>query len=75
MRRAATGFRSSAPDLDAAVRRHPDATLENDTSLVDAAHQASTGLLCALIGLVDRIPAGHRAMRLQTYAFSGTSAQ
>lgn len=70
MRRAATGFRSSTHDLDAAVCRHPEATLENDTSLVDTAHQATTGLLCALIGLVDRIPAGHRAMRLQTYVYA-----
>jgi len=31
MRRASTGFRSSTRDLDTAVHRHPDLTLDDDT--------------------------------------------
>lgn len=75
MRRASTGFRSSARDLDTAVQRHPDLTLDDDTSLVDAARDASAGPLSAFIALVDAIPAGHRAMTLQTYTAQGQCAR
>ena len=75
MRRASTGFRSSARDLDTAVQRHPDLTLDEDTSRVDAARDATTGPLSAFIALVDAVPAGHRAMILQTYTAHGQCAR
>lgn len=75
MRRASTEFHSSTRDLDTAVQRHPDLTLDDDTSLVDAARDASTGPLSAFIALVDAIPAGHRAMTLQTYTAPGQCAR
>lgn len=74
MRRASTGFRSSTRDLDTAVHRYPDLTLDADISLVDAARDATTGPMSAFIALVDAIPAGHRAMILQTCTAQGQRA-
>lgn len=71
MRNASTGFQSSTRDLDAALRRHPNLMLQSSDSVVTEAALATTGSLAALIKLVDAVPAGHRAMCLQTYAAYG----
>lgn len=67
MRRAATGFQSSTRDLDKALRPYRSMTLQISTSLVTEAARRTKGVLAAFIKLVDAVPAGHRAMYLQSY--------
>jgi hypothetical protein len=68
---ADTGFLSTTADLDAAVRRHDGVELVDERSLVTLAREASSGALGAIVGAVDAVGPGHRAMVLRTYATSG----
>jgi O-methyltransferase len=43
----------------------------DERSMVTLALRASSGILAAIIGVVDAIGPGHRAMVLRTYETSG----
>jgi O-methyltransferase len=68
---ADTGFLSTTADLEAAVRRHDGVELVDERSLVTLARQASSGALGAIVGAVDAVGPGHRAMVLRTYEMPG----
>ncbi|MDT5224247.1 MAG: hypothetical protein QOG19_1654 [Mycobacterium sp.] len=59
---------STSGDLDTAIAGHDHVTLVDERSMVTLARRASTGSLAAIIGAIDTIPAGHRAMVLRNYS-------
>ncbi|MDT5137871.1 MAG: hypothetical protein QOD58_2133 [Mycobacterium sp.] len=61
-------FLSTSGDLDTAIAGHDHVTLVDERSMVTLARRASTGSLAAIIGAIDTIPAGHRAMVRRTYS-------
>jgi O-methyltransferase len=66
-REAGTGFESSTDDLDAAIRDRPEIALVEELSMSRAARSVTSGVLGAIIAVLDAVPAGHRSMVLRTY--------